>query len=47
VDDFCCAHGGNLVVISGIVRRFMSAGQGIGRHQAHLFGHPQRDKHPV
>jgi len=28
-------------------RRFVSAGQGIGRHQAHLFGHPQRDYHPI
>ena len=25
----------------------MSSGHGAGRHQAHLFCHPQRDNHPV
>ena len=25
----------------------VSAGHGVGRHQAHLFCHPQRENHPV
>lgn len=35
-----------LLALAGILVR-VSSGHGIGRHQAHLLCHAQRDNHPV
>jgi hypothetical protein len=40
-------EGGRFARAGGHILVRVSSGRGIGRNQAHLFCHPQRDNHPV